>query len=80
MKELMKTNNLVTLSFVESLLKDAGIPFQSLDHNMSTLYGSMINSLARRLLVDEAHFERARSLLRDAGLDKEVDWSNDSNN
>ena len=75
MEELIKTNNPVSLSFVEALLKDAGIPYQSLDHNMSTLYGNTLNSIARRVLVDAGCLERARQLLRDADLEKEADWS-----
>nr|WP_321526417.1 DUF2007 domain-containing protein [uncultured Cohaesibacter sp.] len=77
MEELIKTNNPITLSFVEALLRDADIPFQSLDHNMSTLYGSILNQIARRVLVDDAHLLRARQLLRDAGLEKELDCSVD---
>ncbi|WP_319411046.1 DUF2007 domain-containing protein [uncultured Cohaesibacter sp.] len=75
MEELIKTNNPVTLSFVEALLRDAGIPFQSLDHNMSTLYGNTLNHIARRILVDGDFLVQARQLLRDAGLEKEADWS-----
>ena len=77
MEELIKTNNPVTLSFVEALLRDADIPFQSLDLNMSTLYGNTLDFIARRILVDRDCVDRARRLLRDAGLEKEIDWSLD---
>jgi hypothetical protein len=71
MKDLMKSNDMVTLSFVEALLRDANIPFQSLDHNMSILDGS-IGILPRRILVDEVHQAAARSILTDAGLADEI--------
>lgn len=72
MIELMKTNDLVVLSYVEALLKDASIGYQIVDHNMSTLYGNAINSLARRVLVDEEEIDRARRLLADANLSAEI--------
>ncbi|MCV6575692.1 MAG: DUF2007 domain-containing protein [Cohaesibacter sp.] len=71
LKELIKTNNAVTLSYVEALLRDSNIPFQALDLNMSTLEGSL-GILPRRILVDEDHEMRARQLMKDAGLDHET--------
>lgn len=69
--ELIKTNNAVTLSYVEALLRDSNIPFQALDLNMSTLEGSL-GILPRRILVDEEHEVRARRLMEDAGLAHET--------
>ncbi|WP_316861477.1 DUF2007 domain-containing protein [uncultured Cohaesibacter sp.] len=77
MKELLKTNNPVTLSFAEALLRDADIPFHSLDHNMSTLYGNTLNHIARRLLVDDAYLLQARRLLTDAGLHQDLALDNE---
>lgn len=71
MIELIKTNNAVTLSYVEALLRDSNIPFQALDLNMSTLEGSL-GILPRRILVDEEHEVRARRLMEDAGLAHET--------
>ena len=68
----MKTNDMVTLSFVEALLRDAQIPFQSLDHNMSILDGS-IGILPRRILVAEEYELAARQLMVDAGLEGETE-------
>lgn len=71
MKELLRTNNVVTLSFIESLLSDAGIVSLILDEHMSILEGS-VGVLPRRLLVrDEDHF-RATRLIKDAGLSHEL--------
>lgn len=67
MRELIRTNDLVLLSYVEALLSDAGIESAVLDHNMSVLEGS-IGVLPRRVLVDEDVLERARRILRDAEL------------
>ncbi len=72
MKLLLKTNDMVTLSYAEALLRDAGIEHQSLDHNMSILDGS-IGILPRRLLVAEERETEARRLLEDAGLGAETE-------
>ncbi len=47
MKELLRTNDAVVISFVESLLRDAGIGCLVADQNMSVLDGS-IGILPRR--------------------------------
>lgn len=68
MIELLRTNDPVTVSFAEALLRDAGIPFQVLDRHMSIMEGS-IGVLPRRIAVDDADAAAARSLLVDAGID-----------
>ena len=67
MEELLRTNDAVLISFVEALLKEAGIPAQVFDRNMSILEGS-IGILPRRVLVPASREEEARTLLRDAGI------------
>ncbi len=71
MKELIRTNDAVVISFVESLLKDAGIESLVADQNMSVLDGS-IGILPRRILVLEDDLEEARRILADAGIAKEI--------
>lgn len=71
MKELIRTNDAVLLSFVESLLRDAGIACLVADRNMSVLDGS-IGILPRRVLVAEADLEAARTLLADADVGAEI--------
>lgn len=66
-RELMITNDPVLISFVQSLLRDAGIPAVVADSNMSILEGS-IGILPRRVLVEAGDMEAARALLRDADL------------
>ncbi len=71
MEELIRTNNVVTLSFVGTLLKEAGIAHFVADENMSVLDGS-INALSRRLMVDAERVEEARRLVEGAGLGDEL--------
>ncbi len=71
MKELMATNNIVTISFVESLLDDADIDFLILDQNMSILEGSL-GIIPKRIMVTDRAFLAAKQLVEDAGLKKEI--------
>ena len=71
MHELMRTNNVVLLTFVQSLLEDEGIAHVLLDGHMSVLDGS-IGAIPRRLLVDEDDVERARNILKSEGLAHEL--------
>ncbi|MBW9089165.1 DUF2007 domain-containing protein [Rhizobium wenxiniae] len=71
MIELIRTNDVVTLSLAESLMKEAGIHCLVADQSMSVLEGSL-GLLQRRLLVEEARSEEARAILRDAGLEAEL--------
>lgn len=69
MIEILRTNDAVTLSFVESLLRDAGIDYMVADRNMSIMEGSL-GVLPRRILVETDKVEAARRLLVDAGVTK----------
>lgn len=71
MKEILRTNDMVLISFVESLLKEARIEYLVLDQNMSVLDGS-IGVLPRRLLVDEDQEAAARKLFDEAGIAHEL--------
>lgn len=71
MIELIRTNDVVTLSLAESLMKEAGIHCLVADQSMSVLEGSL-GLLQRRLLVEEGRSEEARAILRDAGLEAEL--------
>ena len=65
MKELLRTNDPVRLSFLEALLKDSGIESLVLDHHTSLVEGS-IGAIPRRLMVAEGDHSRARLLIADA--------------
>ncbi len=71
MYELIRTNDPVLLSFVESLLKDSGIDCLIADQGMSILEGSL-GMLPRRILVDERRRDEARKLIVDADLGAEL--------
>ncbi len=71
MEELIRTNDLVIISFVEALLKEADIDYFVADQAMSALEG-MVGAFPRRVLVDADVFERARRLVADAGLGHEL--------
>jgi len=64
-KELLRTNDAVLLSWVDALLKDARIRAIVLDRHTSSLEGSL-GVLPRRLMVEDADADRARRILRDA--------------
>lgn len=71
MKELMRSNDAVLLTFVDALLKDAEIPHFVADAHMSILDGS-IGALPRRVMVEPDRLDQARRLLRDADLGHEL--------
>lgn len=72
MVPLLRTNDMVLISFVEALLGDAGIGHLVLDGNMSVLEGS-IGAIARRVMVVEEDRNAAVRLLVAAGLEHELD-------
>lgn len=65
MKELLRTNNIVRLSWLQALLTDAGIGSVVLDQHTSLIEGS-IGAIPRRLMVAERDHPRARSLVAEA--------------
>ncbi len=66
MRELVRTNDLVKLSWLQALLADAGIEAVVLDVYTSVIEGS-IGAIPRRLTVVEEDFPRARRVLEAAG-------------
>lgn len=64
MKAVLKTNDVVLLSFAQSLLKDAQIETLLLDENASIMDGSL-GILPRRLMVADDDFQQAQRILRD---------------
>jgi hypothetical protein len=71
MKELVRANNPALISFVESLLKELDIHYFVADQAISAAEGS-IGMFPKRILVSEDHFDKARDLLIDAGLEDEL--------
>ena len=66
MIELLRTNDVVRLSWLVALLADQGIEAIVLDSHMSIIEGS-IGAIPRRLMVGEEQASRARRLLAEAG-------------
>ena len=67
MHELIRSNDVVLVSYIVDLLQQEGLAAFVFDGHMSVLEGS-IGVLPRRVMVDEADGTRARRLLKDAGL------------
>ena len=70
-RELLRSNDPVLLSFADALLKEAGIAHSLVDQNMSVIEGS-IGILPRRMVVPEDQIEDARRVLTEAGLAREL--------
>ena len=66
MKNILYTNDIVKLSWVQALLSDAGVESVVLDVHTSVIEGS-IGAIPRRLAVSDEDFARARRVLKDAG-------------
>ena len=77
MKELIRSNDPVLVSFVSALLKEAGIAYTVLDTNMSVMEGS-IGVLPQRVLVEEISVDKARALLTEAGIGNDLERDNRS--
>jgi hypothetical protein len=71
MIEIVRTNDLVLVGFLQSLLENANIPVFVADTHMSALEG-MIGAFPRRILVPEDHLAQARRLISEAGLEAEL--------
>jgi hypothetical protein len=68
MKELLRTNDQVRLSFVEAILAAAGIETVVLDQHTSVIEGS-IGAIQRRIMVATRDHARARAMLADVGVE-----------
>ena len=62
MVELLKSNDLVLISYVMHLLAEEGIDAMLFDEHMSAMEGS-IGALPRRIMVGEEDLECSRNLL-----------------
>ncbi len=71
MEEIVRTNDPVLISFIEAVLKEAGVVHLVLDTHMSILEGSL-GMIPRRILVDSDQSVLARMRLTEAGLAKEL--------
>jgi len=67
MRELVMTNDLVLISYIEALLADQGIEAVVFDRNISLMEGS-IGAFPRRVVVADEDWSRASRVLKDADL------------
>lgn len=65
MRELLRSNDLVYLSWAQAILAAEAIPCVLLDDHVSGVEGS-IGAIPRRLMVEDAHLEVAKCLLEQA--------------
>jgi len=65
MRELLRSTDLVHLSWARATLKADGIDVLILDEHVSGIEGG-INAFPRRMMVDDVMFERAMALLKHA--------------
>ncbi len=66
MKELLRTNDPVFLSFAVALLKAEGIVAVELDAHTAAIEGS-ISAIQRRLMIDDDDYDDARRVLSESG-------------
>ena len=71
MVEILRTNDLVLISVIETILKAERVAYFIADQNMAAAEGSL-GFLPRRILVDSGERGRARRLIVEAGLGKEL--------
>jgi putative signal transducing protein len=64
MRELLRTNDSVRLSWLHAMLASAGIDAVILDTHTSIIEGS-IGAIPRRLMVQDEDETRARAVLKD---------------
>ena len=76
MKELLRSNDPVLISYVSALLSESDIAFMVADVNMSVLEGS-IGVLPRRILVKAERIANARNILSEAGIGHVISESKD---
>lgn len=67
----MRSNDLVMISFVEALMREAGIGYFVADQHMSILEGS-VGAIPRRVMVDADELNQARRIMKECDLGKEL--------
>ncbi len=67
MQEILRTNDPILISYVRSLLMDAGIESVEFDSHIANLEGG-VSAIPCRLMVIDADVDRAQSILADSKL------------
>ncbi len=71
MRELLRTTDVVLISFINSLLSDADIAVLIADVHVSSIEGS-IGAFPRRVLVPADDWEESIEILTGAGLGEQL--------
>ena len=71
MKELLRSNDVVHLSWIKSVFDEANIQIFVMDEHMSVLEGSA-NAIPRRVMVSEEDYAQAMTVLEDAQSELDV--------
>ena len=71
MRILLRSTDIVLVSFVRSLMKDAGIETFVLDENIDMAQG-IPNIVPSRVMVPDNRLNEARQIMGDADLGREV--------
>ena len=66
MMELIRTADPVLLSWLQARLREAGIDAVVFDGLTSGIYGGALDAIARRVMVESAHWQRAQAILAEA--------------
>ena len=67
MQEILRANDPILISYVRSLLMDAGIESVEFDSHIANLEGG-VSAIPCRLMVIDADVDRALSILADSKL------------
>ena len=70
MKEILRSNDMVYMSWISALLADSGIEAVTLDTHMSVLEGS-VSAIPRRMMVINEQYDQAMTLVRAAERERE---------
>ena len=62
MKELIRTNDLILITHIQSLLIDAGIDSKVLDTHTSNIEGS-ISAIKRRIMVSYNNYQQSKNII-----------------
>ncbi|MDA0655191.1 MAG: DUF2007 domain-containing protein [Proteobacteria bacterium] len=65
MQEILRSNDVVYISWISALLADSGIEVVMLDTHMSVLEGS-VSAIPRRIMVADEHYDEAAVLVQAA--------------
>ena len=63
MKELIRTNNLILITKIQSILNSADIQYELLDTHASIIEGS-INAIQKRIVVSNYDFGPSQKLIQ----------------